>query len=65
MTDGIADAFEEEDEILSVLRDCREGTPQKIADDLLREAMIRYGGMPPDDMTVVCARMTERKRTAA
>ena len=65
MTDGIADAFEEEDEILFVLRDCREGTPQKIADDLLREAMIRYGGMPPDDMTVVCARMTERKRTAA
>lgn len=65
MTDGIADAFGEEEEILCFLRDCRGDEPQKIADDLMREAMIRYGGMPPDDMTAVCVRMLDRKRSVA
>jgi len=65
MTDGIADAFSEDEEILSVLRREREEGPQKIADTLLREALIRYGGMPEDDMTVVCARITDRKRKTA
>ncbi len=65
MTDGIADAFGEEEEILSFLRVCRGDEPQKIADDLMREAMIRYGGMPPDDMTAVCVRMLDRKKSVA
>lgn len=65
MTDGVADAFGEEGEILSVLRECHGDEPRKIADDLMREAVIRYGGMPPDDMTAVCVRMMERKKHAA
>jgi len=62
MSDGIADAFTEEEEILSILRRCRRDTPQQMADSLLREALMQRSGLPPDDMTVLCARVTERSR---
>lgn len=60
MSDGITDAFGAEDEILSVLRRSREDTPQHIADALLQEALIQKDGLPPDDMTVLCARVASR-----
>lgn len=62
LSDGVADAFDKEDGILAVLEKyCLDG-PQQIADQLLQEAMIQQDGMPRDDMTVLCARIAERKR---
>ena len=65
LSDGISDSFAEEEEILAVLRRCRGDSPQRLADALLREAMIQQDGMPPDDMTVLCARVTDRKKEYA
>ena len=62
MTDGISDAFPEEEDIPFILRRDRHLTPQQIADSLLREALIQYGGLPGDDMTVLCARVEDGKR---
>ena len=62
MSDGVADAFEEEEEILDILRRCREEMPQKLADTLLREALMQRDGLPPDDMTVLCARISGIER---
>jgi stage II sporulation protein E len=62
MSDGISEAFEEEESILELLRRCREEPPQKLADSLLREALMQRDGLPPDDMTVLCARVTERQK---
>lgn len=60
MSDGITDAFAAEEEILSVLRRGKDDSPQHIADALLQEAMIQKDGLPPDDMTVLCARVCHR-----
>ena len=66
MSDGITDAFAAEEEILSVLRRGKDDSPQHIADALLQEAIIQKDGLPPDDMTVlwarVCQRHPEKKR---
>lgn len=62
MSDGITEAFEDEESILDILRRCREESPQKMADTLLREALMQHDGLPPDDMTVLCARVAERDR---
>lgn len=68
MSDGVTDAFAAEEEILSVLQRGLEDTPQHIADALLQAALIQKDGMPPDDMTVLCARVElrhpERKKIA-
>ena len=62
MSDGVADAFPQEQDMLSVLRRCREYAPQRLADTLLREALMQRDGLPPDDMTVLCARIREKER---
>ena len=61
MSDGVADAMEE-DELLELLQENRQEAPQKIADTLLREALLQRDGLPPDDMTVLCARVEEREK---
>ena len=60
MSDGVMDAFTEEQDLLNVLRRIREYAPQRLADTLLREALLQRDGLPPDDMTVLCARIWER-----
>ncbi|MBR1584814.1 MAG: SpoIIE family protein phosphatase [Clostridia bacterium] len=62
MSDGITDAFPAEEDILSIVKQYRADTAQHLADALLREAVMRKDGLPPDDMTVLCARITERKK---
>ena len=57
MSDGVTDAFEKEPDLLAVLRRCRDMPPQQMADTLLREALMQRDGLPPDDMTVLCARV--------
>ena len=65
VSDGVTDAFQQEQDLLSVLRRCREYAPQRLADTLLREALMQRDGLPPDDMTVLCARIRERGREKA
>ncbi len=60
VSDGVTDAFVQEDGILSILREQRDSTPQRLADAILGAALARRAGAPPDDMTVLCARVKER-----
>ncbi|MBQ9263032.1 MAG: SpoIIE family protein phosphatase [Clostridia bacterium] len=62
MSDGITDAFPSEEDILSIIRQNRNGTPQHMADALLQEAVLQKDGLPPDDMTVLCAWVRERDK---
>ena len=68
MSDGIMDAFENEEDVTAILRQCRGDTPQHIADAILREALAQRDGLPPDDMTVLCGWVyqphAEKKRSA-
>lgn len=57
MSDGVADSFADDEEIMALLRRSRRDSPQQIADTLLREALLQQNGLPPDDMTVLCARL--------
>ena len=62
VSDGVTDAFSEEEEIPDILHRNRDQIPQRIADILLREALIHQNGLPSDDMTVLCAQVTARER---
>lgn len=55
MSDGFTDAFEREEEILSMFRGAADDSPRHIADAILQEAIVQQGGLPKDDMTVLCA----------
>lgn len=61
MSDGVTDAFPSDGDLLRIVRDGRLESPQHLADALLREAMLQRDGLPPDDMTVLCARVAARK----
>lgn len=62
VSDGVTDALPGEEEIPRILHQNRDQIPQRIADILLREAIMRQNGLPTDDMTVLCARVTARER---
>ena len=62
LSDGITDAFQDQSEILRLLENNRNQMPQQIADTLLRESVIQENGLPFDDMTVLCAKVTAQKR---
>lgn len=66
VSDGIADsAFEEqEDWLVGLLNAIGEETPQRMADQVLEAAMMRDGGKPKDDMTVLVAKFLGRRETA-
>lgn len=61
MSDGIADVFSGEEEMTDLIRLHQGAAPQQLADALLHEAVMRCDGLPPDDMTVLCARIADRK----
>jgi len=58
-SDGIADAFADEDALCAGIARCVYQDPQRTADALLRQALIASGGVPRDDMTVLAARLTQ------
>ena len=62
VSDGVMDAFPEDRGIPRILQQQRDQTPQRLADLLLREAIMQQNGLPADDMTVLCARVTARER---
>ena len=57
VSDGVGDILG--DDIKSVLRNLDSINPQTLADDILRIALDRNGGVSLDDMTVLCARVFE------
>ncbi len=60
MSDGITDAFEGIEQVREVVQKYLEAAPQRLADMLLQDALILSGGMPADDMTVLCARCLQQ-----
>lgn len=63
LSDGVSDAFQQEADLLKLLENSREQMPQRIADMLLREALMQENGLPADDMTVLCAKVASRARS--
>ena len=61
VSDGVMDAFPKDRGIPRILQQQRDQTPQRLADILLREAIMQQNGLPADDMTVLCARVTARE----
>jgi stage II sporulation protein E len=65
ITDGVADAvspeYDQEGWLSETLRGCRYANPQDVADYILSEAERAAKGKPRDDMTVLAARVWEKK----
>lgn len=57
MSDGVSSAFSSSTDLFDYLKDLTPLNPQKLADDLLGEALSRTGGKAEDDMTVVAVRL--------
>ena len=64
ISDGVSDAFDDAEAVGTLIRRYIDKTPQQMADGILQDALIQSGGLPEDDMTVVCIRMENRKRMA-
>lgn len=64
MSDGVADAFENDAECKKALEDSLYIQPQRMADALLRGALIAGGGVPKDDMSVMVLLLMDRQRYA-
>ena len=60
MTDGVTDSCKNENWVEELLEDLPKGSPGKIADYILEEARVNYGGAVGDDMTALVMRVTER-----
>ncbi|MGN1104409.1 MAG: SpoIIE family protein phosphatase [Candidatus Coproplasma sp.] len=61
MSDGITSCFESVSELYEFIGKLKPLNPQALADDILAEAKKRVIGTP-DDMTVLCVRVYERKQ---
>ena len=65
VSDGVSDALPEPQAMERAIADSLYIHPQRMADALLRNALIASGGTPRDDMTVVALLMVDRKRSTA
>lgn len=68
-TDGLSDAcgglHALEQQVELVLRSQKSPSPEAMADALMSAALRRSGGVPKDDVTVLCTRYARSRRTAA
>lgn len=62
MSDGVADVFEDDAEMKKALEDSLFIQPQRMADALLRNALIAGGGAPRDDMSVMVLLLMDRQQ---
>lgn len=62
MSDGVADVFENDDEMKQALSDSLYIQPQRMADALLRNALLAGGGTPRDDMSVMVLLLIDRSQ---
>jgi stage II sporulation protein E len=64
MSDGITSAYHSTPELCEYVQKLSPLNPQNLADQLLKEAMSRTGGVADDDMTILCVRIFEPQRAA-
>lgn len=62
MSDGVADIFPQDDEITGLLGESLFIQPQRMADAILRNALLLGDGKPRDDMSVVVVLIMDRRR---
>lgn len=62
MSDGVADVFKDDSQMHKALADSLFIQPQRMADALLRNALLASDGTPRDDMTVMVLLLMDRKR---
>lgn len=60
-SDGVTDAFASDSDFLDFLKNGRRRNPQELAESVLKQAKLLSGGVPKDDMTVLCVRMFEKE----
>ncbi len=59
MSDGITTAFGSSSELCAYLARMHPLNPQSFAEEILKDALSRYGGAAEDDMTVVAVKLTK------
>jgi len=64
MSDGVADVFENDAEWKEALEDSVFMQPQRMADAILRNALLAAGGTPRDDMSVMVLLLMDRQQIA-
>ena len=62
VSDGVADAFETDEQFTQALSDSLYIQPQRMADALLRNALLAGGGVPRDDMSVMVLLLLDRQQ---
>jgi len=62
MSDGIAEAFSDDAQMKKALEESLFTDPQRMADALVRNALLASGGVPRDDMTVMVLLLIDRRR---
>ena len=60
MSDGVADLFTSDDEVIRLIQKYQHDIPQTMAEMILQEAMDRQQYQPADDMTVLCVQLVSR-----
>lgn len=63
MSDGVADVLGEGQQMELTISESLYIQPQRMADALLRSALLASGGVPKDDMTVLTLLMVDRSRS--
>ena len=62
MSDGVADVFDDDDACRAALEDSVFIQPQRMADAILRNALLASGGTPRDDMSVMVLFLMDRQQ---
>ena len=62
LSDGVADSFEEESQLRAALMESLYIQPQRMADAILRNALLAAGGTPKDDMSVMVLLLLSRQQ---
>lgn len=65
MSDGVADVFDNDDACRAALEESVYIQPQRMADAILRNALLACGGTPRDDMSVMVLLLMDRQAAAA
>ena len=63
MSDGVADALGDDVQVKKAMEDSLYIQPQRMADALLRNALVAGGGSPRDDMTVMVLLLMDRQHS--
>lgn len=60
ISDGVSDAFGSSTDLITFLKGLKSLNPQKLADDVINQALSLDNGTPKDDMTAVCVRIFKK-----